>query len=78
MKEKSPPSIFFSLESRNYINKQIPRIQKDDGSIIINQPKILYEIKMFYENLYRKRETIYTENFRLNLNKFNIIKLTKE
>lgn len=75
---EKPTKYFLSLESRNYISKQIPRIQKDDGSIITDQFKILNEIKMFYENLYRKRETIYTEDFRLKLNKFNVTKLTKE
>lgn len=45
---------FLSLEPRHYISKQSPRIQKYDGSSITAQIKILNEIKLFYENLYRK------------------------
>lgn len=71
-----------SLESRNCISKQIPRVQKDDGSFINDQFKILNETTLFYENLrqnvYRKTENIYTEYFLLRLTNSNVTKLTHD
>ena len=43
------------MESRNFISKQVPRIEKDDGTLVTKQEEILNETKLFYENLYRKR-----------------------
>ncbi|XP_062588418.1 uncharacterized protein LOC134250082, partial [Saccostrea cucullata] len=43
---------FFVLESRNFLNKIIPRVELDNGDIIYNQFDILKETKHFYQKLY--------------------------
>lgn len=53
---------FANLESRNYIKKQILLIEKENGSIIRNQQKILIETKKFYKNLYTRKNIIETEH----------------
>ena len=47
---------FLTLESTNYINKQIPQLVRNDATTIYNQFEILNETKCYYENLYSKRE----------------------
>lgn len=49
---------FINLETRNFINKQIPNIEKDDESFILDQIDMLKERKSFNEKLYEKREII--------------------
>lgn len=56
----------------NYISKQIPNIEKDDGSVIFDQMKILKETKSFNEHLYKKRETINEESFHEKFKKNNV------
>ena len=50
---EKPTKYFCSLESRNYINKTIPKVIKDDGNIISKQEEILNEIQLFYSTLYK-------------------------
>lgn len=69
---EKPTKYFANLESRNYINKQILVIEKDDGSIIRNQQEILSETKTFYANLYTRKDIIETENIHEKLKDFNI------
>ena len=45
---------FCSLESKNYINKTIYRLEKNNGQQITKQNEILKEIEMFYKDLYSK------------------------
>ena len=52
---EKPTEYFCSLESRNYVNKAIPKVIKDDGSIINNQEEILIEVRNFYKDLYACR-----------------------
>ena len=47
---------FCNLESRNYINKTISRIEKDNGQTITKQEDILNEVKQFYENFYKNHD----------------------
>ena len=42
-----------SLESRNYINKTIPNVIKDDDNIISKQEEIRKGIQLFYSTLYK-------------------------
>lgn len=49
---EKPTKYFCSLESRNYVNKTIPRVLKDDGSVVNKQKDILQEVQHFYSNLY--------------------------
>lgn len=69
---------FLTLESRNYINKQIPKLVKNDGSILYDQFDILNETKCFYQNLYQKREQ-YVDLSEINdkLNACNLPKLSE-
>ena len=50
---EKPTKYFCSLESRNYINKTIPKVIKDDGNIISKQDEMLNEIYLFYSTLYK-------------------------
>ena len=49
---EKPTKYFCSLESRNYVNKIIPKVVKEDGTSITKQEDILNEVKNFYKNLY--------------------------
>ena len=53
---EKPTKYFCNLESRNYINKTISRIEKDNGQTITKQEDILNEVKKFYENLYKNHD----------------------
>lgn len=59
---EKPTRYFCSLESRNYINKTIPKIKNEDGIIINKQEDILSEVKNFYSNLYNFHEREYNTN----------------
>ena len=48
---------FSSLEKRNYIEKSIVLIEREDNSIITEPDLIKTEVKSFYENLYSSRES---------------------
>lgn len=50
---EKPTKYFCSLESRNYVNKIIPKIVKEDGTLITQQDEILTEVKDFYSKLYK-------------------------
>lgn len=43
---------FCNLENRNFLDKTIPFLEKDNGEIITDQQEILTEVKQFYEKLY--------------------------
>ena len=60
---EKPSKYFLTLESRNYINKQIPQLVRNDGITIYDQFEILNETKCYYENLYRKREQYLDTNY---------------
>ena len=49
---EKPTKYFCSLESRNYVNKIIPKVVKEDGTSITKQEDILNEVKNFYKKLY--------------------------
>lgn len=70
---EKPSKYFISLESRNFSSKIIPKVEKEDGSTVFNQFEILNELRMFYDNLYQKRETIYEK-----LKLYDIPKLNKQ
>ena len=46
---ENPTRYFSELESRNFISKQVPRIEKDDGTLVTKQEEILNEPKLFYK-----------------------------
>ena len=49
---EKPTRYFCSLESRNYVNKIIPKVVKEDGTSLTKQEDILNEVKNFYKKLY--------------------------
>lgn len=49
---EKPSKYFTSFESKNFINKQIPKLVQEDETIIYDQYEILNETKNFYEKLY--------------------------
>lgn len=75
---EKPSKYFLTLESRNYINKQISKLVKNDGSILYDQFDTLNETKCFYQNLYQKREQ-YVDLSEINdkLNACNVPKLSE-
>ena len=49
---EKPTKYFCSLESRNYVNKIIPKIIQENGNIINKEEEILNAVRQFYKNLY--------------------------
>ena len=49
---EKPTSFFCKLETKNYVDKTIKRIQTPDGSIITEQSKILQKVQEFYSKLF--------------------------
>ena len=41
-----------NLETKNYVNKTIPKLVDETGILLENQQQILKEAKKFYQNLY--------------------------
>ena len=55
LKDGEKPSKYLtSLENKNYIEKTIKRLEKQDGQILTEQNSILNEVKNFYEHLFSK------------------------
>ena len=54
---EKPSKYFLNLESRNYVNKTIPRLDVN-GKIIDDQTEILRETQKFYADLYSERTNI--------------------
>ena len=53
MKKKK---IFCNLEKRNFVQKAMCFVRKDNGDIIHDSSAITKEAKLFYENLYASWE----------------------
>ena len=49
---EKPTKYFCNMESRNFTNQLISRIELDNGKVITDQTQILDETKLFYQNLY--------------------------
>ena len=49
---------FTNLEKRNYINKAMPTLINGEGENIYSQEEIANEVKTFYEQLYKKRDSL--------------------
>ena len=58
---EKPTKYFCNLEKRNYINKNITKIIRNDGIEIIDQKEILHEIQYFYKDLYSNKDIFYEE-----------------
>ena len=53
---EKPTSFFCKLETKNYVDKTIKRIQTPDGSIITEQSKILQKVQEFYSKLFDNKD----------------------
>ena len=53
---EKPTSCFCKLETKNYVDKTIKRIQTPDGSIITEQSKILQKVQEFYSKLFDNKD----------------------
>ena len=54
--EGEKPSKYFSnLETRNFVNKTIPKLVNERGDIIHDQKQMLSEATNYYKNLYSSR-----------------------
>ena len=54
---EKPTQYFCNIENRNYVNKSVGFLEKQNGEIIDDQKTILNEVKEFYENLYTEKVT---------------------
>ena len=73
-----PSHYFCHLESRNFTNKTIHKLETDNNMCLQNQSDILKECKCFYEKLYSDKEE-YIEDIDLNarLDSYDIPKLNE-
>ena len=55
---EKPTRYFCNLESRNYVNKVIAKVVKDDGTVVTKQKEIFEEVKHFYKTLYKNQINI--------------------
>ena len=78
LKGEKPTKYFCQLENHNFVNKIIPKIIKDDGTIISKQKHILKEVETFYKNLYSANSNMEDVDLNDYLNNCNIPKLTKK
>ena len=53
---EKPTKYFLNLENRNFVNRSVSFLEKQNGDIIDNQEEILTEVFCFYKNLYSKKE----------------------
>jgi len=78
MEGEKPSHYFCNLESRNFTNKIIPNVQKENGDIISDQKEILKEAKFFYQELYsyKDSETGINRDLNIELNNYKVPKLS--
>ena len=53
---EKPTRYFCNLENRNFMDKSLLVLEKDNGEIITNQKEILAEVHKFYSNLYSSND----------------------
>ena len=59
---EKPSSYFCSLEKHYYSEKTIKKLVTDNGAILSDQNKILNEVKCFYQNLFKSRDSNISDN----------------
>ena len=75
---EKPTKFFCNLEKHNFTSKIIPRVEKDDGTIVNDQFEILHEIELFYKNLYSEDKNINDCDLSSMFRNLEISKLTKQ
>ena len=53
---EKPSKYFINLETKNFVNKTIPKLVNNEGVVIDNQEEILDEAKNYYKNVYVNKE----------------------
>ena len=66
------------MEPRHVTSKLISRIELDNGKVITDQTQILEETKLFYQNLYSRRDCQTDDDFTENMTCINFNKLSNE
>ena len=75
---EKPSKYFCALEKRNYVSKNIVKLESQDRQIT-DQNEMLHEIKAFYQNLYASRDNELNDvNLEMLLNNYDIPKLKDE
>ena len=74
--EEKPNKLFLNLENNNFISKNIKELVNSNNIKITEPNAILEEMRVFYEQLYRRRDIVNVEdsifnNYEQNLNKLN-------
>ena len=76
---EKPSKFFCNLEAKNFSNKIIPKIIKENGKILNKQQDIMKEVKSFYENLYSSNDSCRKEfNLETELENIPARKLSNE
>ena len=74
---EKPSKYFCSLEHKHFLDKIIRKICLENGSVIIEQDKILNEVKEYYANLFKNKDSeLLNVNLSEILNDSQINKLT--
>ena len=55
--DEKPSSYFCSLEKFYYTQKTVKRVVADDGNVITDQKEILNELRKYYQNLFKSKDT---------------------
>ena len=53
---EKPTKYFLNLEKRNFVHKQMVKMERSDGTLVFRQDEIMGEVFSFYEGLYSKQE----------------------
>ena len=53
-----PTKYFLNLEKRNFVNKQMLKMERSDGTLVFRQDEIMGEVLSFYKGLYSKQENV--------------------
>lgn len=77
-KLKNHQNISLALNREIVLAKLYQKLKKEHGSTVLNQFEILNELRIFYDYLYQKRETLESENIYENLKLYDIPKLNKQ
>ena len=59
--DEKPSNFFCNLEKHNYTSKIIPKLETNNGKIVMDQHEILNETKIFYEDLYASKDSQLTD-----------------
>ena len=62
--EKSHQFFLYIQKQKNLHIKTIPKLVNESGNVITDQNQILQEAKIYYENLYSKRDTVSNINLK--------------